>query len=101
MSPLSVPGSCTADLRFEASSPETLCKGLLADTCSRSAMVLKALNVLPAPCPVLAMGMGGGAAPLLHLPRSNFYVREGNYRRFREIVYKTSTTAAWKYAQIS
>lgn len=35
MSYLSVCGSCTADLSFGASSPETL----LGDTCSRAAMV--------------------------------------------------------------
>lgn len=81
MSPLSMPGSYSADLNFGAPSPEPLHKGLLLPhTCSRSATALKALNVLPAPCPVLAMGMGKGAAPLLHLHKSNFHVREGNFR---------------------
>lgn len=73
MSRLSMPGSCTADPSFGGSSPETF----LGDTCSRSAMALRALNVLPAPRPALAVGMGGEAVPCLHLPKSNFHARRG------------------------
>lgn len=71
MSCTSVPGSCTADLSFGASSPETF----PGNTCSRSAMALRAINVLLVLCPALAIG--GEAVPCLHLPKSNCHVRIG------------------------
>lgn len=99
----SVPSSCTADLSFGASSPDTL----PGNTCSRSAMALRAINVLPVLCPALAMG--GEAVPCLHLPRSNYHVRMGG-GQFRPssgrgcvklTLRLPGNILKWKYAQIS
>lgn len=103
MSRLSMPGSCTADLSFGASSPETL----LGDTCSRSPMALRSLTVLPAPHPVLAMGMGGEAAPACIFPRAISMPEVGKLRPVsgRGCVKLTlqlpGNMPKWKYAQIS
>lgn len=104
MSCASVPGSCTADLSFGASSHETL----PGNTCSRSAMALRAINVLPVLCSALATGMGGGAVPCLHLPKSNCHVRRGGEFRpgsgrgcVKLTLQLPGNILKWKYAQIS
>lgn len=59
-------------------------------------MALRALNLLPVP----AQHWPWEAAPHLHLPKSNIYVRGEFQALLRERVFKNNTTAAWKYAQI-